>query len=208
MNTILLSTAYLPPVSYMAKVAFASNVSIEQFDSYHKQTYRNRCRILAANGALNLTIPVVKNSGVKTLVKDVKIDYATAWQSNHWRSILSAYNSSPFLEYYIDDLYPFYHRRFEFLIDFNTQLLETLCELLDLDTTLDLTSDFCKSGEYCMHDFREEFSPKKFRESNVDEPYTQTFSEKFGFIADLSVVDLLLNVGPLAHNYLLRMNDR
>jgi hypothetical protein len=110
MQSILLSTAYLGPVSYFSAISRADKVIIEQFDSYHKQTYRNRCSILGANGPLDLVIPVVKASITKTMVKDVRIDYATRWQSIHWRSLFSAYNSSPFFEYYADAFSPFYSK--------------------------------------------------------------------------------------------------
>jgi len=199
MKSAILSTAYLGPVSYYSVLVQSDNVLIEQHDSYHKQTYRNRCRILGANGPLDLVIPVVKNSGNKTLVKDVRIDYSTLWQNNHWRSLVSAYNSSPFFEYYSHLIEPFYQNRWDFLIDFNNELTRLLAELLQIDVDFRLTDHFEKLYPSAM-DFRDSISPK--REAVIDgtpilfNSYTQTFSEKFGFVRDLSSVDLLFNCGP------------
>jgi hypothetical protein len=211
MKQVILSTAYLGPVSYFSVLAQSTHVLIEQYDSYHKQTYRNRCRILAANGPLDLVIPVVKNSGNKTLVKDVQIDYSTHWQSNHWRSLISAYNSSPFFEYYAHLLEPFYNRKWKFLIDFNGELTKLVVELLQIELNVSLTDSFEK---ICNHevDLREAISPKQAFSTN-GEPfifagYTQTFSEKFGFIPDLSVVDLLFNCGPDSERILLANSKR
>jgi hypothetical protein len=199
MKTAILSSAYLGPVSYFSVLAQSNEVLVEQYDSYHKQTYRNRCRILGANGPLDLVIPVVKNSGKKTLVKDVRIDYSTLWQNNHWRSLSSAYNSSPFFEYYAHLLEPFYQKRCDFLIDFNNGLTRLLAELLQIDVDFRMTDHFEKLYPSSM-DFRNSISPK--RETVIDgnpvlfNSYTQTFSEKFGFVRDLSIVDLLFNCGP------------
>jgi len=207
MKQAILSTAYLGPVNYYAVLIQSDEVLIEQYDSYHKQSYRNRCRILGANGPLDLVIPVVKNSGVKTLVKDCRIDYSTRWQNNHWRSLFSAYNSSPFFEYYSHLLEPFYKNRRDFLIDFNTELMELIVELLQVKVNYGLTNHFEKDYSTC-HDFRDSISPKKdldLTESYVQPiQYTQTFSEKFGFIADLSIVDLLFNCGPESESILLK----
>jgi hypothetical protein len=201
MQEVILSTAYLGPIQYFTKFLLASWVKIEQYDTYQKQTYRNRCRILGANGPLDLTIPVIKTFGNHTMVKDIRIDYTTRWQINHWRSICSAYNSSPFLEYYIDDFQPFYHRKCDFLMDFNQQLLEVVLELLELDLTVDLTDAFEK--EYLQsRDFRNTIQPKTAKEfldgAFLPYEYTQTFSERLSFSPNLSVIDLLFNQGPEA----------
>ena len=202
MNEILLCTAYFGPVQYYSKMMVSERVIIEQFDSYQKQTYRNRCRILGGNGPIDLTIPVVKNSGQKTLLKDVRIENLTNWQAKHWRTIVSAYNSSPFFEYYRDDFEPFFERQFDFLIDFNMQLNELLMDLLEIEADVILTDEFVK--EPSVEDYREVISPK-FRGTDahfVTQEYTQTFHERFGFLPNLSVVDLIFNVGPGASTIL------
>ena len=198
MNKIILTSAYLGPVQYYTKFLEQKQVFIERYDSYHKQTYRNRCQILGANGPLVLTIPVIKNSGEKTLVKDVLIDYATPWQNNHWRSIFSAYNSSPFFEYFEPDFIPFYQKKWKFLFDFNMALHEVVAEILELEPNWQLTTDYVK--EFEGEDYRRAISPKQpFSVTDPQfkpMPYSQTFGEKFGFVPNLSIIDLLFNSGP------------
>ncbi|MBN1924362.1 MAG: WbqC family protein [Prolixibacteraceae bacterium] len=205
METVILSTAYLGPVIYYSAMHNARNVLIEQYDSYIKQTYRNRCTILAANGPQNLVVPVVKTSGQKQMVKDVKIDYSTRWQANHWRSIFSAYNSSPFFQYYCDQLHEFYKNKWKFLIDFNTELMLLMIDELGIECNYALSSSFVK--EYSdVSDFRKILTPKTaYRNYGLDYSpveYSQTFSERFGFVPNLSIIDLLFNTGPGAEEIL------
>lgn len=194
----IVNTAYLAPVQFYSKFLLYNEITIEQFDSYHKQTYRNRCRILGPNGPLNLTIPVVKESGKKLKTKDIRIDYATNWQKNHWKSISSAYNSSPFFEFYAEDFAPFYEKEFTFLIDFNHQLHQQIVENIGIDSQLSYSSSFEKTFDGT--DLRDKVSPKI--NDKIADPlfspirYTQTFDEKFDFVPNLSIIDLLFNKGP------------
>ena len=197
-SSVLLSSAYLGPVSYYQAVAAADHACIEQCDHYHKQTYRNRCRILTSNGVMDLSVPVI-NTGGKMCVKDLRIAYVENWQQVHWRAIASAYNSSPFFEYYKDDFEPFYTKKTEFLIDLNMELMRVVMELIGLKTELSLTDDYLT--EPSSQDLREAFSPKT--ESSLPlRPYYQVFDQKFGFVPDMSVLDLLFNMGPESILYL------
>ena len=122
MSGICLTSAYLAPVEYYAVLAAAETVYLEHCDYYVKQTYRNRCHIAAANGVMALSIPVEKATKEKILTRDIRISDHSDWQTQHWRSIESAYNSTPFFEYYKDDLLPFYEKKWTFLYDFNLEI--------------------------------------------------------------------------------------
>ena len=202
---ILLSTAYFAPVRYFSKLAAYPEIYIEQHEHFIKQTYRNRTVILGANGPISLIVPVEKGREQKIKIKDLRVAYDEEWQRNHWRTIFSAYNSSPFFEYYADDLESFFRKKHVFLFDFNQQITETILEILEIPTGLILTEAFEQIPDSCTN-FREKINPKAHR--NADDPqfnakpYTQVFSEKFGFVPDLSILDLLFNEGPSAHTIL------
>jgi hypothetical protein len=195
----IFSTAYLAPVHYYARLMQYERVFVEQFDTYQKQTYRNRCVILGANGPLSLTVPVVKLNGNKTMVKDIRIDYATRWQNNHWRAIVSSYNSSPFFEYYKDEFAPFYERRWDFLIDFNMELHQLVAENVEIVNAVKPTTGYVHHFDGA--DYRETITPKPQRALLTDKgfrpvEYSQTFAGTHGFIPNLSIADLLFNRGP------------
>jgi len=200
-SSILLSTAYFAPIRYFSKLASYPEVYIEQHENFVKQTYRNRTVILGANGPISLIVPVEKGRAQKIKIKDLRIAYDEEWQRNHWRTIFSAYNSSPFFEYYADDIEPFFQKKHEFLFDFNQQITETILEALDMEANFTFTEDFEQISESCLN-FREQISPKLHLiqpdQHFEARPYTQVFSEKFGFVPDLSILDLLFNEGPSA----------
>ncbi|HRX10993.1 MAG TPA: WbqC family protein [Draconibacterium sp.] len=204
MNTVLLSTAYFAPVQYYSKFLKYDEIYIEQFEHFNKQTYRNRCVILGGNGPIQLVVPVVKGRGRKILIKDLKISYDIEWQRNHWRTIFSAYNSSPFFEYYKDDIQPFFESKFDFLFDFNFKIHETVCELLEIQNNTFLTTDFEKVPDDTLN-LRETISPKISSEVDLEfkpQKYTQVFSDKLGFVEGLSILDLLFNEGPNSYTVL------
>jgi hypothetical protein len=204
-KAILLATACFPPVQYFSKLVRFEKIYLEQFENFTKQTYRNRYEILGANGVISLIVPVVKGRGRKIKIRDLRISYDTGWQRNHWRTIFSAYNSSPFFEFYMDDIQPLFEKPYKFLFDFNLEILENLCNFLELETNLVFTKDFDQVPEGTLN-FREAFSPKKHiaeKDSQFKpQPYTQVFHEKFGFVPNLSILDLLFNEGPNSLNIL------
>jgi hypothetical protein len=207
MEQAIITSAYWGPIVQFSIFARYKKAIIEQFDSYHKQTWRNRCQILSANGTLDLTVPVVKNSGVKTLTKDIEIDYATAWQKNHWRSICSAYNSSPYFEYFIDEMVSFYVKKWKYLIDLNNETTLWALKSMRMDADFDYSEKFIH--QYAMtDDFREIVSPKKAPRISGKEiefcSYTQTFSETHPFTPNLSILDLLCNCGPESEHILMK----
>ena len=197
---ILLSSAYLAPIQYYTKLlqCGSETAHIEVWDSYTKQTYRNRCIIADANGPLALTIPIEKTSEGKCLMRDIRISDHGNWRHRHWNALKAAYHHTPFFQYYEDDFRPFYEKKIPFLHDFNMRLTELVCDLIGLDTMLKYTEEYlCKPDE--MVDFRSLIAPKvpweKDREFHPVE-YYQVFKEKHGFIPNLSIADLLFNMGP------------
>ena len=196
------STAYLPPIGYFAPIINSQKTLIEDDENYVKQTYRNRCLIYTANGLFPLSIPVVKVNGNHTKIKDIEISYFENWQQHHWRSIVSAYNQSPFFLYYRDELEVFFTKQFKYLLDFNTELMKVILEALDLNTEIVFTEKFIGNDNHSYLDLRNKFNPKKRDTENGFPEYTQVFNEKHGFIPNLSIIDLLFNEGPNALDYL------
>lgn len=196
---LYLSSAYLAPVVYYRNLLTEDDIYIEKFDNYIKQTYRNRCTILSANGPMPLSIPVEHQKGEKCSMKDICISDHGNWQHLHWNAIVSAYNSTPYFEYYCDDFRPFYERKYKFLFDFNEELRMLICNLLDIDTSnLKYTTKYIAdlSGN---KDLRDIIHPKKdfklFDPDFISEPYYQVFASRFGFTDNLSIIDLLFNMG-------------
>jgi hypothetical protein len=199
--TVILSTAYLVPVQYYSKLISYKNVIIEQYEHFSKQSYRNRCNILTANGLLPLSIPVLHYNGNKIFTKDIKIDYTTRWKVMHKRAIESAYRSSPFYLYYADEFFEVFDKEYSFLVDFNNSLQTLILDLLDTDSNLNYTKSYISEIVYEI-DFRESIHPKprlnKPDNQFVPISYHQVFQTKFGFVPNLSIIDLLFNAGPTA----------
>ena len=194
MESVLLSSAYLPPVSFFTAINSGGDVLIEQYDNYCKQTYRNRCRIATAAGVQSLTVPIVKGTSPKQLMKDVRISDHGEWRHQHWNALESAYMNSPFFMYYQDDFHPFYEKKYEFLVDFNTELTLLIMKLAGIDKTVKLTGSYGKKEQNIL-DLRQMVNPGT-DEPESSRPYWQVFKEKYGFLANLSAVDLLFNMGP------------
>lgn len=204
MSVVLLSTAYLAPVSYYVLLARAGKVVIEQHENYQKQSYRNRCLIAAANGPMVLSIPVKKNLPGKNSIRDIQLSGHGNWQHMHWNSLVSAYASSPYFAFYRDDIRPFYKKKYKYLFDFNEALREEICALLNLEPRLEYSKSYTTGPETEILDYRELIHPKKQRlEELLPGPYVQVFDRKFGFLPDLSVLDLLFNTGPEACLFLM-----
>ena len=228
--TVLLSTTYFGPVQWYQKLYRADAVIIDRDEPFLKQTYRNRCYIAAANGVQALTVPV-EQPGNHCPVRDVRISDHGDWRRVHWNAIASAYGESPFFEYYQDDLRPFFERRWTFLYDFNEAIRQTVSTLLDLQPAAALPSpsapptppsvppfpsaprlsmpSLCDSPGPALTpgpclDLRAAINPKH---PAVDadfqpRPYYQVYASRYGFQPNLSVLDLLLNMGPEGIFYL------
>ena len=197
---IVLQSAYFAPVGYYAKIYAHDKILVEQHDHYVKQTYRNRCRIQTESGVMDLSIPVEKHTD-KTKIRDICISYGQEWRRLHLRAMETSYNSTPFFEYYKDDIHAIYEKKEKYLFDFNMQLLEFTLDALGMKREI-LTTDSYFEGETGIEDARELFHPKKENTDTGSKPYYQMFAEKFGFTDGLSIVDLLFNLGPESVLYL------
>ena len=204
MGTIILPTTYLGNLLYYTHL-IQDNSIIDVHSHYAKQTYTNRCTILSTNGPQDLTIPVVKPKD-KTPIKDIRISTHDNWQQLHWRAIQSAYNSTPFFEYFCDDYAPFYEKKWDFLLDFNLEIQQKTLELLNfINIPITLSGSYIEPQNFNIKDLREVINPKKFDVSlynNLSTPYYQIFDSKFGFTPNLSIIDLLFNMGSESRIYL------
>jgi hypothetical protein len=199
-ESVLLSTAYLPPISCIAACVHPEVIRIELHETYPKQTFRNHCVILGPNGKQVLSVPVIKTNGNRTQTKDVRISGSIPWQRLHWRSIATAYSNSPYFLYYQDYFLPVYEKRFESLTELNEEFLGILFRILKLRKKVTHTHQFLNGeGESDLRFHwmkRSPLPPAAFPE------YTQVFSSRHGFMPDLSIIDLIFNLGPEAMSYL------
>ena len=196
---ILIHPTYFPNIAHFVAIVKADKLTFEYDDNFLKQTYRNRTYIYTANGKLLLNIPVIHTQKNRQKYKDVKISQETNWQDHHWKSLLSAYSTSPFFEYYKDELVYLFKTKTNYILDFNLNCFEAICDCLQLDLDYSKTDEYQKIIEDA-EDFRYLVNAKS--EEPEFEPYSQVFDDKHGFINNLSILDLLFNEGPNALSYL------
>ena len=206
-SELILSTAYFPNVEYFALINLFDGVMIDVNETFPKQTYRNRCSILTANGPLNLVLPVSKPNGNKSLTKDVTIFDREKWHLNHTRAISSAYSTSPFYIHYIDEFIGIFDNKWDNLVDLNTEILKRLLAILEIDKNICFTDDFIPVDNDHT-DFRFTISPKVESNLTAFNEYTQVFSDRHIFFPNLSVLDLIFNLGPRAKDYLNNVADK
>ncbi|MDT0557204.1 WbqC family protein [Ichthyenterobacterium sp. W332] len=200
----ILHLAYFPNIAHFTALVQGKSSVFEVCDNYTKQTYRNRTCIYGANGKLQLNIPVNHTQKERQLYKDVKIANDYKWQIQHFKSLESAYKTSPFFEYYEDELKPLFEVKIEYLMDFNFKCLETIIECLQLSLNYTKTKQYNTSAN-TVQDFRPLVQCKKEIPQQF-ETYTQVFDAKYGFIPNLSIIDLLCNEGPNTLTYLERQS--
>ncbi len=214
---------YFGPVQWYQKLHRHETVFVEQHDSYTKQTYRNRCVIATANGVQSLTVPVERSADTSDSEGGVRISDHGNWRHLHWHALMSAYSETPFFEYYADDIRPFFEQHWEGLYDFDMAICRCMCELLDIRPDIRLTTEYVRSttpltspsaapallSASCFPspgviDFREAITPKHPLPDVDFTPrrYYQVFERKHGFLPNLSILDLLFNMGPESILYL------
>lgn len=200
MKEILVHPTYFPSIAQMVAIVQSNKVCFEIQDNYQKQTYRNRCYIAHTNGRLLLNIPIKHNKkGVRQQMKEVMVEDAFPWQKEHWKSIQNAYRTSPFFEFYEDELKPLFTEPVTKLLDFNFKIFDTLSDLIGIETPYSKTTTYKTSP--AISDYRDLANAK----SNIPfqlEPYTQVLEAQHGWLPNLSVLDVLFNEGPNALNYL------
>ena len=209
MTTALLSTTYFGPVQWYQKLCHYDHILIEQHETFQKQTFRNRCLIATTQGIQVLTVPI--STGDSHAIKDILISDHGNWRHLHWQALQSAYGDSPFFEYYADDLRPFFEKKWDYLLDFNEAIRQKMCELLDIDPQVGYTSSYqplstLTSQHSVTNDFRTTIDPKHPAADADFTPcrYYQVFEQKHGFLPNLSILDLLFNMGPKSVFYLIR----
>ncbi|MGM9767148.1 MAG: WbqC family protein [Candidatus Cryptobacteroides sp.] len=182
-----------------------ARLRIEACENYQKQSYRNRCRIYAAGGVESLTLPVVHEGGTSSLpIREIRVDWSKDWLTRMERAIVSAYESSPYFEYYRDSLFAILESRPDRLFDLNLGLIHYFLEKIGISADIDFTTEYERPGETApeIRDLRGLVHPKKPSLLNTGKPYWQVFAAKYGFKSDLSVMDLLFNEGPDSIVYL------
>lgn len=203
MKPVLVHPCYFGSIDLYAFIAQADSFALEKQDNYQKQTYRTRQYIYGANGKLLLNIPIKHRENKEDkhqMYKDVRIEDAFKWQRLHWKSLEAAYRTSPFFEFYEDDFVPLYENKAKFLMDFNLKCMQTVFESIGLDFDFKFTEKYALTTEN-YNDQRDLVNSKRHQKAQLEE-YIQVFQPKYGFISNLSILDLLFNKGPAALEYL------
>ena len=200
----LLATTYFGPVQWYQKLNQSDRCLIECHDHFIKQTYRNRCVIATTNGLQALTVPIERFEGAHCAMLNIRISDHGSWRHLHWNALQSAYGESPFFEFYADDIRPFFERRWDFLVDFNMEITQKMCELLDIQPHITLTDAYVSAEDVGATDYRDVIRPKNPLPDDRFQPrrYYQVYEQKHGFQPNLSILDLLFNEGPEAVLYL------
>ncbi len=200
-KAVLLESQYLAPIQYYAKLVEYPKVYIEQCEHFIKSTYRNRCYLAGPDGSQRLSVPLKKGkSNQRKNIREVKIFHGNKWRHKHWKSLCSVYRATPYFEFYEDRFEPFYKNKYEYLFDFNQELMEFILSCFDIEVDIEYTSTFEKDPPDDILDFRSGVHPhpdKGKKDPQFSPPrYPQIFEDRTGFLPNMSIVDLLYNKGP------------
>ena len=196
---MLYSTNYFGSIPYFQSIAPRNAITIDLYEHYKKQTWRNRTQILESNGPMYLSVPVMRPNGSKSAVKDIRITHDIDWRKDHWKALQSSYKHAPYFFYYGPQIKSLIYQEEELLYRFNLKILQQLLIWLDLKIELSFTEEYIiPEGP---EDLRISLDKKQF--DIPQKSYIQVFSDKYPFYPNLSILDLLMNEGPLARNYIL-----
>lgn len=205
MQTVLIEPHYFPNIQFFSMILKYRHLVLDDLSYYQKQSYRNRCEIMGANKKLNLIVPVLRGRS-KIVIGDVEIAYEEAWKKNHWTSIFSAYNKSPYFLYYKDAIADVFEKKYKHLFTFDKDVIETLLRLLEIDVKVSRLSEIELNSDY--FDARDMIHPKRpampEKLMYKEQPYIQVFSDRFAFVPNLSILDLLFNMGRESYDVLTR----
>ncbi len=205
MTTILCETQFFPPVAYLAQCVNADKVVIEAHEHFQKGSYRNRCHIAGANGGQTLSVPLKRNKGSRN-IQDIQIAYDVDWQRQHWRSLQTAYGSAPFWDFYAPVFERFFTERFDSLLDYNVEILKTIFKLLKIDKRVNICLSTTYEDVFTEGvDLRQKINPKMTSDVKAT-PYSQLFNDRYDFMPNLSVLDVLFCCGNQSLS-VLKMNN-
>jgi hypothetical protein len=200
---ILTDIQYFGTVNWYKMLFQYSNIQIEQYESYQKMSFRNRCMIAGSNGVINLSVPLEKGRGQKLLMKEVRISYSENWQAQHLKSISSCYGNSPFFEFYEESLKTLFTIKPNFLFDLNWQTIEWVTKRLKLQKALTASTEYVASPLLPIIDARNQFKAKNYDQDPNGIYYNQVFEDRIGFKSNLCILDLMFCNGPASKSYLL-----
>lgn len=201
MSKQIIEIQYFGCISYYIEAIRSKHLFLEQFETYQKMSFRNRCQVLGAGKVLDLTVPLLGGRDQKAFITDIRIDNAQAWQKQHWVTLESCYNKSPFFLYYKESLRSLLFAPYETLWELNAATIKWVIAKLKAGIKVESTSSFAKNVSLEFVDLRGRFVPSN-RKSTLLTPYQQVFEKPFE--SNLCILDLLFNLGPGSHAYLAR----
>lgn len=195
-QSLIIDSQYFGNVNYYKILVEFSNIEIEQYETYQKMSFRNRCMVAGSNGVVGLSVPLEKGRGQRELMKDVRISYSDKWQLQHWRTIESCYSRAPFFEFYRDGVWQLLQKKETYLLDLNMATLHWLKKVLKMPGAISLTRQYLKTYPGEVMDLRNTILPKNYQQAETCPRYTQVFEDRIGFQPNLSILDLLFCCGP------------
>ena len=208
MPVAVIDSQYNCPINTLVLCLHVNELIIDGFEFYEKKSFRNRCYICDSHGKFRLTVPLQGSNSSGVIVNNVKVDTDQTWQREHWQSIVSAYNRSPFFEFYADEIEEIYQSKYKNLIELNRELFQFMLERVDLDVNVQYSQHYIEPADVDF-DYRSVFLPNNKSKQKIEWPsYLQVFSDRLPFVENLSSLDLLFNQGPQARAYLEQVSFR